>query len=112
MIQFPNNRLTYTGQQGPVYDNDGQNAINNLYAAINMLLGLSSTGFAILSGFAVTGYVEGNNTYGSGYFYLNGVIYYSGGVIAGECLVPWNKPPVMRKLSPLSTVIMSCHRIG
>ena len=88
MIQFPNNRLTYTGQQGPVYDNDGQNAINNLYAAINMLLGLSSTGFAILSGFAVTGNVGGNDTFGPGYFYLNGVVYYSAGVSAGQCLVP------------------------
>lgn len=88
MIQFPNNRLTYTGQQGPVYDNDGQNAINNLYAAINMLLGLSPTGFAILSGFAVTGNEGGNNIYGPGYFYLNGVIYYSAGVTEGQCLVP------------------------
>ena len=84
MIQYPNNRLTYTGKQGPVYDNDGQNAINNLYSAINMLLGLSPTGFAILSGF-----VYSSGSYGSGYFYLNGVIYYfAGGITSGQCLVP------------------------
>ena len=84
MIQFPNNRLTYTGKQGPVYDNDGQNAINGLFSAINMLLGLSPTGFAILSGF-----VYSSGSYGSGYFYLNGVIYYfAGGITSGQCLVP------------------------
>jgi hypothetical protein len=84
MIQFPNNRLTYTGKQGPVYDNDGQNAINNLYSAVNMLLGLSPTGFAILSGF-----IYSSGSYGSGYFYLNGVIYYfAGSITSGQCLVP------------------------
>jgi hypothetical protein len=84
MIQFPNNRLTYTGKKGPVYDNDGQNAINNLYSAVNMLLGLSPTGFAILSGF-----VYSSGSYGSGYFYLNGFIYYfAGGITSGQCLVP------------------------
>ena len=88
MIQFPNNRLTYTGKQGPVYDNDGQNAINNLYSAVNMLLGLSPTGFAILSGFAVVGNTGGNNIFGPGYFYLNGIIYYSSTITEGQCLVP------------------------
>ena len=88
MIQFPNNRLTYTGKQGPVYDNDGQNAINGLFSAINMLLGLSPTGFAILSGFAVAGNTGGNNIFGAGYFYLNGIVYYSSTITAGQCLVP------------------------
>ena len=88
MIQFPNNRLTYTGKQGPVYDNDGQNAINGLFSAINMLLGLSPTGFAILSGFAVVGNTGGNNIFGPGYFYLNGIVYYSSTITEGQCLVP------------------------
>jgi hypothetical protein len=76
-IQSPNNRLTYTGKAGPIFDTDIENLTQNLLEMVNVLLGLPSNGFAILSGFAY-----GSGTYGPGFVYMNGVIYYSAAVIA------------------------------
>jgi hypothetical protein len=82
-IQFPNNRLTYTGKAGPIFDTDIENLTQNLLQMVNILLGLPSNGFAILQGFT---YASG--AYSSGFVYMNGVIYYCTGLVENKYLAP------------------------
>jgi hypothetical protein len=83
-IQFPNNRLTESGLGNPLFVTDVSNLTENLLEAINMLLGLASNGFAILSGFTYSG-----SAYSAGIVYMNGIIYYcSAGLNEGQYLSP------------------------
>lgn len=86
-MDFPNNRLTYSGKKGPIFDDEIQNALNGLYKSVNLLLGLGPTDFAILSGFTYTPGTPGS--YSGGFVYMSGVIYYcDAGVNVGQYLIP------------------------
>ena len=86
-MDFPNNRLVYTGVEGPLFDNESKNALDALYKAVNMILGLGASGFAILSGFVYTSGSPGHYT--GGLVWIDDVIYYCpGGINVGQYLVP------------------------
>jgi len=75
-IQFPNTRLTQAALGNPLFVTDVENLTSNLLEAINMLLGLPTSGataFAILSGFE---YDSEGASYSTGIVYMNGLIYY------------------------------------
>jgi hypothetical protein len=72
-IPWPNTRLTQTGLGNPLFVTDPQNNTENILQAVNMLLGLPSNGFAILSGFTYTPGSPGS--YSPGIVYMNGQIY-------------------------------------
>jgi len=79
-LDFPNDRIHYSGKDGPLFDNDVQAALESLLYSITVILGLPTTGasaFAILSGFPVVGNSSGNNIFGPGIVYMCGQIYYS-----------------------------------
>jgi hypothetical protein len=86
-MDFPNNRLTYTGIQGPLFDDEIQNALNALYKGMNTILGFGATDFKILSGFVYTAGSPGSYT--GGIVYMSGQIYYcAAGLNEGQYLIP------------------------
>lgn len=77
LIQFPFTRISYPSIDNPVYSQDIVAANQEIQSAIAALAGLDSTvSFAILGGLDYTIPISGPNYYTTGFFWLNGVIYY------------------------------------
>lgn len=76
-LQYPAKRIIYSGLQEPIFSRDILIADETAQDAANVLTGLNSTDFAIISGMDYTPGTPG--TYSAGTFYLNGQMYYCAG---------------------------------
>ena len=96
-IGFPVQRIDYSGHNNPVFVSDITNILQNLANAMQSILGLNSTDFAIVSGCDYTPGFSGPGSYLAGLCYMNGVFYSSLPMTEGLYLQP-NPTPLFSKL--------------
>ena len=84
IIDFPNLRKQYTGEDNPMFVTDPLNATESILTAMDNICGFPNPGFRILSGLEASG-----PDFTPGVFWLNGEFYYaSNGVSGGNTLRP------------------------
>lgn len=84
IIDFPNERIEFAGEDNPVFVTDTLNATESIITAMDNICGFPASGFRILSGFVLSAGV-----WSAGVFWLDGKFYFAkNGVTAGNVLRP------------------------
>jgi hypothetical protein len=95
---FPGKRKQYIGPNNPRFVSDIVNTDENLLIAMQSILGLGNTDFAIISGFDYTPGSPG--TYSTGIVFMNGVFYLSNSILTeGFYLSPNVTDTLMKNFS-------------